>query len=237
MVLSGISSFHGYHPIAYQRYFDFIDNFGFYDATLGKLAYQRFLKAPTGAPFPAHFKPEKSWGGETLYRRRETLSYAYFPERLERSENPLASLVQSSHSGFDPYKVSYVSVSDIAAGKNTSPSGIYAAEVVTYSDNRVKIRTDCSDDAYVIVCDYDVPGWRAYLDNAREIPIYRANYFFQMVHTPRGVHTITFTYEPFSYRLGVFCSLTAICLAIVLLVSASSPRKRKQQQPHMGSEE
>jgi uncharacterized membrane protein YfhO len=67
-----------------------------------------------------------------------------------------------------------------------------------------------------LLLDTYFPGWKATVDG-RTTPIYRADYNFRAVSLPEGAHTVTFTYRPLSFRLGLGTSGVMLGLLALLM--------------------
>ena len=78
-----------------------------------------------------------------------------------------------------------------------------------------------------MLADVYYPGWRCTVDG-REAPLYPANYLFRGVELPDGEHTIAFTFEPASYRIGRIVSAAALAgvLGLALIAGALKWRRR-----------
>ena len=87
------------------------------------------------------------------------------------------------------------------------------AEITEYRPEYVRIRTETSGPAYLVLTDSHYPGWRAFLDG-QETPILRANHLFRAVDLPPGSHLVEFQYEPASFRWGLALSLTSLGLLV-----------------------
>jgi hypothetical protein len=82
--------------------------------------------------------------------------------------------------------------------------------------NRVVLTVEAASDALLVLSDLDYPGWRAEVDG-KAADILRANYLMRAVAVPAGRHTVSFAYEPASFRAGTAASLAG-GLAIALMV-------------------
>jgi len=91
--------------------------------------------------------------------------------------------------------------------------------ILSYSPNEVIIEANVSEPRFLILSDTYYPGWKAYVDGA-QTRIYRANYIMRAVHLGAGKHTIKFTYDPFSFKIGAIVTLlTLIALGGVVFYS------------------
>jgi len=156
------------------------------------------------------------------------LSYAYFPQKisyLETEEEILAIMKQDS---FSPYETSYALGRPRMVSNKSVSQGTYRSRVILYEDNRVEIETHCSAPSWCVAADYAAPGWQAWLNSSRRLPIVTANYFFRMVHLPAGTHRVVFIYQPFSFRLGLYLTGLALAGGVALAIGA-----RRRSRAHM----
>lgn len=242
MVVRRISTLHGYHPIAYQKYFDLVGALGFTSPAFAQLYYLRFLIAPEGNAVDNHYRAVVTRGHQTLYvysasgvlpqPERTTsasdLSYAYFPEKMSYLDTEQKILAMMKHDSFSPYKTSYALGPPRVVDNRDVSNGAYGSRVILYKDNRVEIETHCPAPSWCVTADYAAPGWQALLDGSSRLPIVTANYFFRMVRLPAGTHNVVFIYQPFSFRLGLYLTGLALAGGIVLVIGA---RRRDRAQP------
>jgi hypothetical protein len=86
----------------------------------------------------------------------------------------------------------------------TSPAG--RATVERYGGDRVDVRVQAAQDAWLFLADTYDPSWRAYVDGQAR-PVRLANAMFRAVAVPAGTHTVTFRYEPWPLAWGAAISL------------------------------
>jgi hypothetical protein len=87
-----------------------------------------------------------------------------------------------------------------------------SAKITDYLPTRVEISLKTNSPGFLVLFDTYYPGWKAYIDN-NLTKIYRADYLFRAIYIDKpGVHTVSFIYSPFSFRLGAAITLiTLIC--------------------------
>lgn len=83
------------------------------------------------------------------------------------------------------------------------------ANITRYEFNSLTIEANMENDGFLVLSDTYYPGWKAFVDN-RETEIYRADYLLRAVYVNKGAHNIVFKYEPVSFRVGLFLSITAV---------------------------
>jgi len=92
----------------------------------------------------------------------------------------------------------------------------YAIENYKYNSFEIKVSTD--NEGVLYWADGYDKNWHAYI-NGKEVPIYRANVNFKAISLPKGVSAISFIYDPFWFKAGLFVfygTLTACILTITV---------------------
>ena len=153
-------------------------------------------------------------GQPSIYRRVGGLPRAYFVSgaRVVAEEQQALEWLRSP--GFDP-KAEVVLLGPGVSDVKGDARDFRAAEIVSYSANRVVVKIADGRPGYLVLSDSYFPGWQAVV-NGRPVPLYRANYNFRAVPVPAGTNTVVFNYSPLSLKLGLFSSLIG-AIAVVLL--------------------
>ena len=84
------------------------------------------------------------------------------------------------------------------------------------------IKISASNNALLFFSDAYYPGWKAFVDG-KETPLYRADYAFRAAVVPQGSHVVSFSYQPLSFKIGVW--LTGVGLLIGAIVYFSLKRE------------
>ncbi len=94
----------------------------------------------------------------------------------------------------------------------------YQLEVLDYSTNRTRVRTNFSADKWLVYTDNFAKQWSARIDGQRH-PLVRANHAFKAVFVPAGERIVEFQYGKWSKRLLNYTLLLVAygLLAYVLL--------------------
>jgi hypothetical protein len=83
------------------------------------------------------------------------------------------------------------------------------AELRDPSPNSVVVDLPRGGGGYLLLADSYAPGWRAFWDEG-ELPVRVANVAFRAVPLPREATSVVFRYEPASFRVGLFLTLTTL---------------------------
>ena len=95
--------------------------------------------------------------------------------------------------------------------------------VVRHEPQRVELSATLERPGLVILADTYYPGWRLTIDG-KPAPIFRANRMMRGATVPAGKHTLVYTYEPGSFRIGAIVSLAGA--TVLLILGCSSPFRR-----------
>lgn len=91
------------------------------------------------------------------------------------------------------------------------PAPPHSQTSLTPSPNVVTIPVSLSQPGWVVLSDTYYPGWVAYVDR-QPTPLLRANYAFRAVAVDAGEHTVTFSYQPRSFTVGLWLSGLALLI-------------------------
>jgi len=83
------------------------------------------------------------------------------------------------------------------------------ARVRDLSPNELVVELPQGGGGYLFLADSHAPGWRAYAGD-HELPIRIAGVAFRAVAPPRETRSVLFRYEPASFRVGLFITLTTL---------------------------
>jgi hypothetical protein len=126
-------------------------------------------------------------------------------------DSPEKALSRMLSSEFEPGKTVFIE----GFPQNEPPQGEDGTDIVwieTAHPGEVQIEVMSGSGSWLVQSDLWYPGWVATLD-AERTPLYRGDYLFRAVWVPAGVHIVTFSYQPLSFRLGwILCLLAWIVL-------------------------
>jgi hypothetical protein len=97
--------------------------------------------------------------------------------------------------------------------------------ITRHEPQRVEIVADLEHPGLVILADVYYPGWRLTIDGV-DAPIYRTNRLMRGAAVKAGRHTLVYTYDPLSFKLGGALSLLGLLALLGLLPwAARGPRR------------
>lgn len=86
-----------------------------------------------------------------------------------------------------------------------------------YDPQTIKLLAKTDVPQILFLSDNYFPGWKAFVDN-KETKIYRANYTFRSIYLPAGNHTVTFKYDPMSFKIGLAISVLSVIVLLLFIV-------------------
>lgn len=186
------------------------------------LAERRFEEL--GAPA---LPPLQGPGGEFwVYERPTTLPRAFLVRQARIEEDPLHVLGYLTGKDLAPRELVLLSerYGEAAEGieeglfsPDTKPEDLNRATVRFTRDDpgRIQILVRDSPGAWLFVSDTAMRNWHL-LRNGSDAPWWRAHLAFRACWVPPGDHELTWTYDSWPFRLGLW--MTAASLAILLLL-------------------
>jgi hypothetical protein len=84
-------------------------------------------------------------------------------------------------------------------------------KVLSYGPNSLVLYITADRDSFLVFSDTWFPGWRAWVDGT-EAKVYRADAIVKGIIVPQGEHTVSFEYDPVSYKLGWVLFLIGLIL-------------------------
>ncbi|MDF1662983.1 MAG: YfhO family protein [Planctomycetota bacterium] len=111
---------------------------------------------------------------------------------------------------------------DLVTTTNEIEGGSFkdALESLTIEDlssSYIRIKTDCSEKRYLLICDSYYPGWTATVDG-EEAKIFEANLCFRAVSLEAGAHTIEWRYTPSHFWFYLLISGLAATVLVALSI-------------------
>ena len=122
---------------------------------------------------------------------------------------------------FDPRRTVFLPLETrpLVTVSNSSPVKVSVRE---FSAHTVKLETEASEPALVVIAQSFYHNWRAYVAG-HPAPLLRANYAFQALQIPAGRQQVTLAYEDRAFHCGALVSLIAGAVWVALCL-----RERKR---------
>ena len=126
----------------------------------------------------------------------DTRFIAYLPDDWQGHEEAIALLRED--------ETRSIIHGDATALSEIEEAGVPPSEIdfSHYSTNRVEMKINTYQEAYLFLFDAYYPGWRATV-NGEETEIYRANVMFRAVRVPAGESTVVFEFVPMLWYYAI----------------------------------
>lgn len=155
-------------------------------------------------------------GGDSfIYRRREAVARARLVGdwRVAPDEAALEAIAAGDS------RLLVAPILAAAPGIAAEPGAAAGSAEITADDiDAVTVRCRAPAPRLLVLSDPNYPGWRARIDG-RKTSHMTADYILRAAVVPAGDHEVTWSYEPTSFRLGVFGGLTGAAALVAMWVA------------------
>ena len=219
----GRTSYHhhavgGYHGAKLQRYQDLIQHH-LINEHARILAYMQG-KVPNLTNLPVlnmlntrYFVASQQQAG--IITNNHALGNAWFVESIYPVNNPLAAL--EALKDINPQHMAIIDTTQFAVPCK-SRLGKGQLQLKVYQPNYIHYEAEALADGLAVFAEIYYPkGWQACLDG-QPVEHIRVNYILRALAVPAGKHRITFTFAPYSYKLGNQIMLFTSLLMFLLLI-------------------
>ncbi|KKQ96780.1 MAG: hypothetical protein UT23_C0025G0011 [Candidatus Woesebacteria bacterium GW2011_GWA1_39_12] len=143
-----------------------------------------------------------------IFENTESLPYIWLTNRYEviKDSGKLIDRLNGSH------KPLLLLESDPGVLLAKSES-IYSVSEIRKEYNEISFNVVADGNSLLFLSESFYQGWKAYVDGQEE-KIFRANYIFQSIFIPKGDHKIRFIYQPVSFKIGKWISLSTLIFLI-----------------------
>jgi hypothetical protein len=174
-----------------------------------------------------------------VYERLDTVPRAFFvgrAQRLDETETQAALQAAAVSAPSAPDLGREVLLPGAGSEGPTGPPSYAPAEITRDDDSTVSLRVRAPTSGYVFLADTMYPGWTASVDG-HPARIELADGYARAVRVGPGAHTITYTYRPAPFRVGLLITLIALAVSLVALVWWSRrPSRTSAVQEHGNSD-
>ncbi|MCX6044834.1 MAG: YfhO family protein [Chloroflexi bacterium] len=153
-------------------------------------------------------------GDVKLYENLDVRPRAYLAHHVVAAASPEAALELLRNGQIDADQGAVV---EGLAAFTSQPAATDQTKIIAYHPEQVTIQIRTAQSALLVLSDSAYPGWSATLDD-QPTPIYTTNYLFRGVSVPAGDHTVSFRYQPASWRHGLWISGLSLLFCLLLLV-------------------
>jgi hypothetical protein len=199
-------------------------------AALDLLSVSDILVAP-GAPVPRLPGLHLAYSGTDadVYSNDEALPRAFVVSSQTVIRNESDQLGAVERPGFPGRRLvvtdRMLTGIPLAGPVDTGPAG--SAHIVSYAPEKVRILAHANRDSVLVLTDDYFPGWVASV-NGRPAKIARVDYLLRGVRIGAGTSTVTFSYQPSSWKAGWIMSLAAFAVWLGMLLSGMRARRRRR---------
>lgn len=148
----------------------------------------------------------------------DAMGNAWFVEKYQIVENADEEIAALKN--FDPKKTAFIDkrYENNFANLSLNADSTASIQLTSYAPNHLEYHSQSQTDQVAVFSEIYYPlGWKAYIDG-QEASYFRTNYVLRGMIIPAGEHTITFSFEPASYKSGESIAMVSSILIILLVV-------------------
>ena len=172
----------------------------------------RYFAFPTIelSEIPAKLVPVKTAGGVHIFGNPSCLGRAFLVNEWSSVGSEGESIEKLKSEAFDPSRTACVFGGDLP---DPDGAGTGTVSIRNYEAHRVDIETVTDGNSLLVLSDTYFPGWKATV-NGEKRDLRRVNHMMRGVFLESGTNRIQFSYQPVSWRLGLFLTmLGCACLS------------------------
>jgi hypothetical protein len=162
----------------------------------------RFFDSNTGATVSPEYSPLELVNGTVIVKQFQLEAQSKKSEKHRKLR-----LVRCDGRGLRLYE-NRAALSSAYFESNSAPNPTVHLDARRPDANHFTVRLTAPQQGRVVMSETWYPGWQATLDGV-PVPILRTNYLFRAVEVPPGPHEINLSYEPESFRWGVYMFIAA----------------------------
>lgn len=150
-----------------------------------------------------------------VYRNERALPRAFVvgAQRVVATGEQAVEAVESPSFDAGSTAVTENRIPGVPTAASPGPPDVGTASITSYEPERLVIRARATRRSVLVLTDSYFPGWSAEIDG-KPTDIERVDYLLRGVRLPPGVHEVTFSYRPSSYRVGWIVSLGTLLLLL-----------------------
>lgn len=181
---------------------------------------EKGVRTPEGKPKPIFENPKFKLVFEDktvqVYENKNVLPRAFLVHEVVVKNSDKEIIDQLLDSNFDLAKAAVIE-ENVSLGKTKFNLKNDKVLYFNYGQTSSFIKTNSEADGFLLVTDSFYPGWEAKIDG-QPAKIYRTDFAFRGIFVPQGEHLIEFIYQPLSFRLGSFISLSTAVIMIGIII-------------------
>jgi hypothetical protein len=169
-------------------------------------------------------EPTKIFKEVHVYERYHYLPRAFmvYQSRVLRDKSEIEKVLTSEE--FDPFNEVILETEQSEALTEKEPrSGTDPqVRIASYDTNDITVEVDNPADGFLVLSEIYYPGWKAFVDG-RETKVLKADYALRAIQLSEGKHTVRFTFDPLSFKIGALLSILGLGVLFLVVATHASP--------------
>jgi len=165
-----------------------------------------------------------------IFENKEALPQAFLVSQAIFTHNTQAILDFMHTSTYNPAKTVFVEADSLQnqilqSGKDS----VTEVTILNQKDQYWKIHTHGA--GWLVITDQFYPGWQAFVDG-KQTKLYRGDYVFKTIPIQPGTHTVELVYVCTAFKHGLWITIGAMLLTLMIYVSGYYTEKNIRLKTH-----
>ena len=179
--------------------------------------YKRLLESPDRFRFLYEF------GNTSMFENLRAMPPAFLVPTsgmtVIKDREAQMSLIRSPE--FDPARTVVVEEPLAVPSADGVPGTV---QWISRKNASLQLRVDNETQSVLVLSQIFYPGWKAFVDG-KQTPVFAADYALTGITIGPGSHDVVFTFDPLSFKIGLFVSVvTALVVCVLLFGRPKHPR-------------
>jgi hypothetical protein len=226
------------NPVQQRRWQEFLDGFSLNSAMLDMMNVKYLIYNPAqysqerallGNRFAPVYQPPD--GSQVVLENRTALPKAWLVPAILVSNNPVQTVGILQNPSFDPRRLALVESPPpiyMAGSESSAVASPGEVRVTRYEGEHIEIQADVTGNALLVLGEKYYNSWKVKVDG-KSADIYPVNHILRGVYLIPGSHTVKFVFDPLSFKIGKYLTLTSFLFFALLLGREAWLRRRSNR--------
>lgn len=229
------------HPVQQVRWQEFLDYLSLDSAMVDMVnlkylvlsadQYAQEKQRYDGKYVPVFVSPD---GGDVVLQNRTVLPKAWLVPAVYQLQAPRQALSIMLEKSFDPRRFALVERPAPLRLPGEAAGQVGEVSISRYEGEKIFLTANVTANALLVLGEKYYKGWKATVDG-KPAEIERVNYILRGIYLPPGKHDVRFYFEPLSFKVGKWLTLSSFAIMALALFFAWRRKKATSPTPSSGA--
>ena len=171
--------------------------------------------------------PDQKTGTLSASKNDSAMGAVWFVKEIKTVNGPVEEI--KALDKFEPAQTAFIDKAQNAVIPQPAFDSTANIRLVKYTNDEIEYESDAKNNQFAVFSEIYYPaGWNAYIDG-KKTPYYKVNYLLRGMPVTAGHHTISFKFEPASYKTGYMLATIGNILLYLILIGGLYMSFRKKE--------